>query len=250
MPDTFTVTHERPAFAGGDQRSTMWRVTFDNPPTNVVDPDMIIELDELVGQLEADADVKVVVFDSANRDHFLGPYDMSRAAETPNRPGPTGMPTWLDLTSRLSRLPAVSIAAIRGTSRGVGNEFALACDMRFASLERARLDQPEVSRALVPGGGAIARLPGLIGRARTLEVILGSVVLDAATAERYGLVNRAVLDDDLDRFVDELATAIAGHDREALSVAKSLVNLSTLPADGDLISGYQAFFTAAARLPG
>jgi len=160
--------------------ATRWNVTFANPPENRVDPEMILELQALVDELDHDTEVTVVVFASDDADHFLGPYDMSRAADTPDTPGPTGLPPWLDLTARLSRLPVVSIARIRGTSRGVGQEFALACDLRFASLERTAIDQPEVRHRLVPGGGAIARLPALAGRARALELILGSAVLDGA----------------------------------------------------------------------
>ena len=118
MPDSFTVTVERPE---------LWLVTFDNPPLNKVDPEMILKLQALVGQLEADPDVKVVVFDSAIPEHFLGPYDMTRAADTPSEPGPTGLPPWLDLTVRLARLPVVSIAVIRGVALGCGNEFACSC---------------------------------------------------------------------------------------------------------------------------
>ena len=227
---------------------TQWKVTFDNPPANVVDPEMIIELQELVDELEHDFDVTVVVFNSANSAHFLGPYDLSRAADTPNAPGPTGMPPWLDMTVRLSRLPVVSIAVIRGASRGVGQEFALACDLRFASLENTAIDQPEVSKRLVPGGGAISRLPGLAGRARALEVILGSVVLDGATAERYGVVNRALPDAELDGFVETLAGDLASLDRSVLADAKALVDRTTLPADAELVSAYETFFDSAARL--
>jgi len=227
---------------------TRWTVTFDNPPVNLVDPGMILELQALVDQLEQDPDVTVAVFGSADADHFLGPYDMSRAADTPSAPGPTGMAPWLDLTARLSRLPVVSIARIRGASRGVGQELALACDLRFASLERTAIDQPEVGHGLVPGGGAIARLPALAGRARALELILGSVVLDGATAERYGVVNRAVPDAELDGFVAALADDLARLDRRTLAEAKRLVDRATLPGDAELVSAYEAFFASAARL--
>jgi len=238
MP-AFTITRPRP------QR---WNVTFDNPPVNRVDPEMILELQALVDQLEHDPDVTVVVFDSANVEHFLGPYDMSRVADTPSEPGPTGMHPWLDLTVRLSRLPVASIAVIRGASRGVGQEFALACDMRFASLERTAIDQPEVSHRVVPGGGAIPRLPALIGRARALELILGSVVLDGGTAERYGVVNRALPDAELDGFVDKFAGELASFDRKVLAEAKALIDRSTLPADTELVTASDAFFDSAARL--
>jgi enoyl-CoA hydratase/carnithine racemase len=228
--------------------ATRWNVTFANPPENRVDPEMILELQALVDELDHETDVTVVVFASDDADHFLGPYDMSRAADTPDTPGPTGLPPWLDLTARLSRLPVVSIARIRGTSRGVGQEFALACDLRFASLERTAIDQPEVRHRLVPGGGAIARLPALAGRARALELILGSAVLDGATAERYGVVNRAVPDAELDGFVATLADELAQLDRETLATAKALVDGATLPDDEDLLAAYGAFFASAARL--
>lgn len=226
----------------------LWHVTFDNPPVNLVDPEMILELQVLVDDLEADDEVTVVVFRSADADHFLGPYDMSRAADTPSSPGPTGLPPWLDLTARLSRLPVLSIAVLRGASRGVGQELALACDLRFASLERTAIDQPEVGHRVVPGGGAIARLPGLVGRARALELIVGSVVLDGATAELYGVVNRALPDVELDVFVDELAEEIAGYDRRTLADAKALLDRATLPSDAELLSAYEAFFGSVARL--
>ena len=227
---------------------TRWDVTLTNPPENRVDPEMILELQALVDELDHDTGVTVVVFASDDADHFLGAYDMSRAADTPDAPGPTGMPPWLDLTARLSRLPVVSIARIRGTSRGVGQEFALACDLRFASLERTAIDQPEVGHRLVPGGGAIARLPALAGRARALELILGSVVLDGATAERYGVVNRAVPDAELDGFVATLADTLSQLDRETLATAKALVDGATLPDDEDLLAAYGAFFASAERL--
>jgi enoyl-CoA hydratase/carnithine racemase len=129
----------------------------------------------------------------------------------------------------------------------VGNEFALACDLRFASLEGAAIDQPEVSRRVVPGGGAIGRLPALIGRARELELILGSVVIDAATAELYGVVNRALPEAEIQDNVNELASKIAGYDRRVIAEAKALVDQQTLPTDADLVTAYQTFFASVAR---
>ena len=167
-----------------------WRVTFDHPPLNLIDPGTIRELDQLVTTLETDPDVRVVVFDSADPDYFLAHYDVVRdSAETISMPnGRTGMHPWLDLTTRLSRAPVVSIAAIRGRARGAGSEFVLACDLRFASRERAILAQPEVSLAFVPGGGPMARLPQLVGRGRALEILLGGQDVDGELAERYGYV--------------------------------------------------------------
>ena len=212
-----------------------WRVTFSNPPLNLLDPETILELQRLMALMEAEGALRVVVFDSAHPDFFLSRYDVSRAAETPVSPGPTGLPAFIDFTTRLAQSPVVSIALVRGRTRGGGAEFTLACDLRFASRERAVLGQPEVGAGIVPGGGAVERLPGLVGRARALEIILGSNDFDADTAERYGWINRALPDNELDAFVDDLAARIASFDGPALSEAKRLVNRHALPAAADLI---------------
>ena len=231
----FSVTHVS---------NTYWRITFSNPPLNLLNPETILELQELVDRIEQDPHVQVVVFDSAHAEFFFARYDLSRAAETPVAPGPTGLPTWIDLTTRLSRASCISIASIRGRTRGGGAEFALACDLRFASLEKALFGQPEVPAGVLPGGGAIERLPALMGRARALEVIIGGDDFDAQTAERYGWINRAVSDAELDAFVDNLARRIASFDRHAIAEAKRLVNRHSLPADQDLLETQTAFLHA------
>jgi enoyl-CoA hydratase/carnithine racemase len=147
-----------------------WRATFDHPPINLIDPDTIRELDALISRIETDASVRVVVFDSANPDFFIAHYDMfvDKAVTMSMPPGRTGMHPWLDVLARLSRVPAATIACIAGRARGAGSEFALACDMRFASRERAILGQFEVGIGAVPGGNPMARLSRLAGRGRAL----------------------------------------------------------------------------------
>jgi enoyl-CoA hydratase/carnithine racemase len=221
-----------------------WRVTFSNPPINLEDPDTILEIQELVTLMEADEALRVVVLESADPDFFINHYDVSRAAETPIEPGPTGLPTWIDTATRLATSSVVSIAKIRGRNRGGGSEVALACDLRFASIEKAVFGQPEVGAGMFPGGGALERLPILVGRARALEIILGSDDFDAETAAQYGWINRALPDADLDDFVDTLARRIASFDRPALAEAKRLVNRRTLPLAVDLVETQDAFLTA------
>src|SRR6202012_1064349 len=148
------------------------RVTFDHPPINTITATTVAELAELVGLIERDPDLNVVVFESANPDFYLAHYD---GENDPGRTaalgaGPTGMHAWLDLLVRLSRAPVVSIAAIRGCVRGAGSEFVLACDLRFASREKSLLGQFEVATGVVPGGGPMARLSRLVGRGRALEI--------------------------------------------------------------------------------
>ena len=201
-----------------------WRATYHNPPFNMLDPQTIVELQELINRIEADDNLRVIVFESAVEGFFLGRYDISGQAPASQSPGPTGLPPFLDLTVRLSKASVVSIASIRGCARGGGSELALACDLRFASIEKARLGQPEVGAGFVPGGGAIERLPSLVGRARALEIILSSNDYDAVTAEQYGWINRAIPDSELDNFVDSLARRFASFDPQPLREAKRLIS--------------------------
>ena len=166
-----------------------WTITFSNPPINIFVPTTIVELGALMTDIEADPSVKVVVFQSANPDFFIAHLDVAKAAERPEVLG-----LWRDFVLRLSSTPVVSIAKIRGRTRGIGNEFVLACDMRFASRQSALFGNPEVGVGLVPGGGALEWLPRLVGRSRALEIVLSGDDFDADIAERYGWVNRT-LDD-------------------------------------------------------
>jgi enoyl-CoA hydratase/carnithine racemase len=235
-----------PQFRIDRKSKAYWTVTFDHPPLNLLDPDTIIELQELIDRMTDDERLKVVVFDSADSEFFIAHYDMSRAGQTPTAPAPGGLPPWIDFTTRLTQASVISIASIRGRTRGVGSEFVLACDMRFASLQKAIFGQPEVAVGVIPGGGALERLPRLVGRARALEIILGSDDFDASTAERYGWINRALPDTELDAFVENLAWRIASFDRQALGDAKRLINRRGLPDPAELIATQQAFMRSIA----
>jgi enoyl-CoA hydratase/carnithine racemase len=123
----------------------------------------------------------------------------------------------------------------------VGSEFALACDLRFASRERAILGQPEVAVGLLPGGGATERLPRLVERARALGIPIGGDDFDALTAERCGWVSRALPDEQLDAFVEGLTLRIAPFERRALSEIKALANRVGLPEVSELLLSQRAF---------
>src|SRR5207247_3111169 len=189
-----------------------------------------------------DATFKVVVFDCALKGRFLTNDDYRAKHEHSTRlpPGPTGLQPRPDMLVRLSRAPVASIASIRGRATGVGSELALACDMRFASREKAILSQWEVGVGLVAGGGPMARLPRLMGRGRALEVLLGSDDIGADLAASYGYVNRSVPDADLDDFVNSLARRIASFDKWSIANTKRLVNAASLPPDVEFAAGWVA----------
>jgi hypothetical protein len=136
----------------------------------------------------------------------------------------------------------LSIAVIRERVRGGGSEFTLGCDIRFASREKAIFGQPEVGTGLIPGGGAMERLPLLVGRSRALEIVLGANDFDADTAERYGWINRAVADAELDAFVANFVARVLSFDRQALQTAKSIINHTGLPDPDALQSTQDIFF--------
>ena len=212
---TWSESLDAPAASSAEARSYC-RVTFDHPPINTITATTVAEVAELVGLIEEDPDLNVVVFDSANPDFYLAHYDVENdpARTAALGVGPTGMHAWLDLLVRLSRAPVVSIASIRGRARGAGSEFVLACDLRFASRENTLLGQFEVGIGVVPGGGPMARLSRLVGRGRALEVLLVADDCDGPRAEQYGYVNRVIADDRLDDEVDAIASRLARFDHE------------------------------------
>jgi len=216
-----------------------WTITFNNPPINMFAPETLVELGALTTAIEADPSVKVVVFQSANPDFFIAHLDLSQAAQL----RPTSFAPWFDFVLRLSSMPVVSIAKIRGRTRGIGNEFVLACDMRFAS-RRALFGNPEAGVGLVPGGGALEWLPRVVGRSRALEILLSGDDFDADIAERYGWVNRTLDEDELDSFVDALVRRLASFDRQALGAVKAQVNRFGTPTAGELQSSNDLFFSA------
>ncbi|HEX5229137.1 MAG TPA: enoyl-CoA hydratase/isomerase family protein [Bryobacteraceae bacterium] len=214
-----------------------WTITFNNPPINMFVPTTIVELGAVMNELEADPSVKVVVFQSANPEFFVAHLDVAKTAAQPEVLG-----LWREIVLHLASMPVVSIAKVRGRTRGIGNEFVLACDMRFASRQNALFGQPEIGVGLVPGGGAMEWLPRLVGRSRALEIVLSGDDFDGDIAERYGWVNRAVEDGELDSFVDKLAGRLASFGRETLGVAKAEINRFGVPAASELQSSNEMIF--------
>ena len=230
------VIEETPAY---------WRVVFDYPPFNVVDATMFQGLQDLLARMDVSPSLRVIVFESASHEFYLSHFDLTgKTGNITSAVGPSGLPILTDTFVRLTRSPVASIAKIRGCVRGVSSEFVLACDMRFASRENTLLGQPEVGVGLHPGGGGTERLPHLVGRGRALEIVLGANDFDGDTAERYGYVNRALPEAELDGFVDALARRIASFDQRAVAAAKHLVNQVSLPSTDHLLSALTSFQTA------
>ena len=242
MTEQSTIRYERTS-------PQVARITFDNPPVNLIVGETVLRLAAIVDELADDPDIQVVVFDSAVPDFFSNHFDLAAAADFPAPAGDDELPVWTDLVLKISKAPYVTIATIRGRTRGGGNELALALDLRYASREHAIFGQPEVGSGLLPGGGGTERLPRTIGRDRALEVILTSADYDADTAQRWGWVTRALPDAELDAFVAAIVARLASFDRTSLAAAKNAINRATLPPDADLAAAYGEF-AHSLTLPG
>ena len=211
------------------------RATVDNPPINLLDINLIGELARFAQQVGDDDAVRVVIMDSADPDFFMAHADITLIQQLPT--GDTSLHDEISpfhaLGEAFRTMPKATIAVIEGIARGGGSELALAFDMRFAALGKARLAQPEVALGIIPGGGGTQRLARLVGRAHALEVILGCDDIDAATAEAWGYVNRALPPEELRPYVDTLAARIASFPPDSVAAAKRAVDA----AGGDPTTG-------------
>lgn len=212
-----------------------WRIVFNNPPLNLFDLETFAELNVLMDEIEHDTDLKIVVFESGDEDFFVNHHDLEQHGVVPDQPGAASFDHWPSFVTRLAQSSVISVAKVRGRARAQGFEFALACDMRFASRERAVFSLMEVAGSFIPGGGGVEWLAALVGRSRSLEIILGADDFDADIAERYGWINRAIPDSELDAFVDAFAERVSRFEKRALETGKKLVNARAgVPSEGDL----------------
>lgn len=222
-----TVIQQSPAY---------WRIVIKNPPINLFDPKMFAELNVLMDNIEKAADLKVIVFESGSEEFFMNHHDVVNRNNVPDQPG--AMPffgNWPRFVTRLAQSSVISIAKVRGRARAQGFEFALACDMRFASKERAKFSLIEVGGSSIPGGGGVEWLSALVGRSRTLEIICSADDFDADIGERYGFLNRSIPDAELDEFVDALANRMSRFEKRALETGKKMINgRAGVPSEGDL----------------
>lgn len=200
-------------------------ITLNRPDKlNALSPEMLIALESAFGEIEARREVYAVIISGAGERAFcvgadikawgaLEPLDMWRQ--------------WIRdghrVFDRLARLRQPTIAALNGFTLGGGLELALACDMRIAA-EGVQLGQPEVNIGTIPGWGGTQRLPQIIGAGRAKQMIFSGARIDAATAERWGLVNEVVPSGQLLNRARELAAQIAANAPLSVQFAKQAID--------------------------
>lgn len=212
------------------------RITFNNPPVNVISATMIRELTEVLTALRDDASVRVIVFSSADPEFFLAHVDIRIGEEMDvlqqlAAGAPEGVNVFQSIGELIRHLPQVTIVELAGKARGGGAEVVAAADISFAALETAGIGQIESLMGIVPGGGGTQYLRQRVGRNRALEVVLTGELFDAETAAAYGWVNRAVPAAELHAFVERVARNVADLPDGVIAAAKA-----ALPAD-DLAEG-------------
>ncbi len=193
------------------------RATIDHPPINLLDIPLLTEIDRLLREITDDDDVRVLIVDSADPEFFIAHADISLIEHLP--PDDTGLHDELSFFHALTEQRPDPAEGHHRRHRGClpRRRLRVRDGVRHA-LRRARartvLGHPELSVGIIPGGGGTQRLPRLVGRGRALEVILGCMDVDAATAEAWGYVDRALPPEELRRFVDQLAARIASCPRD------------------------------------
>ncbi|MEE8166107.1 MAG: enoyl-CoA hydratase/isomerase family protein [Myxococcota bacterium] len=220
-----------------DVKEGIATAVVDAPPINVLTLPLFGEISRFGEEVEADESVRVVVLKSAHPEFFIAHFDVATILDFPIDKEAKRTPTnaFHQMCERFRTMPKATIAQIEGRVGGGGCELIQAFDMRFGILGRTIINQMEVPLGILPGGGGTQRLPRLVGRGRALEIILGGEDLDAETAERWGLLNRAFAPGDVESFVDRLAHRIASFSSQSISLAKESVNASALPLAEGLI---------------
>lgn len=221
-------------------------VTLDHPPTNLFDLPLMVELDQLSRDLEADDAVRVVVIDSADPDIWIAHADVELILRIPDNP-PDGeeLGFFHAMVDRFRTMPKATIGLIEGIARGGGCELASSLDMRFGTYGKTVVAQPESLVGILPGGSGTQRWPRLVGRGRALEVALGGGDIDAKTAEYWGWLNRAFAPGEARPFVERLAARIASVPPDVIALTKRCVDAALGPVAPGLLLEAQLFHVVA-----
>ena len=217
-------------------------VTIDHPPSNLVDAAFIGALIEVLGRLEPDPDVRVLLFRSADPDFFLMHGDVEAILQMPTgQYAPQTEPNVAAATfERLTSGRLLTIGLLDGAARGGGCEFLSALDLRLGS-PRAVIGQPEVPMGILPGAGGTSRWPRIVGRGRALDILLSGRDVDAQEALAIGWLDRLVPAADLEAEGQKLAERVAAMPAGSIAAVKRVVDISLSSLQAALVAESDAF---------
>ena len=234
-----------------------WIVLSRPERLNAISPEMIDEISRVIGELESDEGVRVIVITGSGRAFSAGADVTAFTSANPVNAYIYSR-RFQEALNKIEMMPKPVIAAINGYALGGGLELAMACDLRIAS-ENAVLGQPEINLGLIPGAGGTQRLTRIVGVGRAKEIVMLGDQIPAREAERIGLVNRVVPHDMLENEVRSIASKLAEKPPIAIMMSKAAINLggeaplhpglalesalfSILFSTEDLVEGVTAFF--------
>ena len=164
-------------------------ITINRPDKlNALNTTVMNELSQAINDVYSNPQVRSVIITGAGTKAFVAGADISEFLGLSNEQGMAMAKKGQDLFFRIENSSKPIIAAVNGFALGGGCELAMACHFRIAS-ENAKFGQPEVNLGLIPGYGGTQRLAQLIGKGRSLELLMSGNLIDAKTALQYGLVN-------------------------------------------------------------
>jgi enoyl-CoA hydratase len=240
------------------ERGQVTTVRLQNPPLNLVTVELTRTLDRILGAIEDDADVRVVVLTGTGDRAFCAGSDVKEFESLHGRVGEGKLLLEKAVYRRLANLAMPTVAAIQADALGGGLELALCCDLRVAD-EGAKLGLPEVRLGVMPGSGGTQRLPRIVGVAKAKEMILTGQILTAEEAAEIGLVNRMAPSGEALQEATALAETIASRGPVAVREAKKALDIAgdvsldeglareldaseRIFASRDMLEGAQAFF--------
>lgn len=175
----------------------IFTVTINRPDKlNALNKDVFNDLDEMLHHVQSNHQIKSVIITGAGNKAFVAGADITEFGNLSIEEGKKLAKRGQDIFNRIENNNKPIIAAVNGFALGGGCELAMACHFRIAS-ENAKFGQPEVNLGLIPGYGGTQRLTQLIGKGRSIELLISANIIDAATALQYGLVNYVVPQDEL-----------------------------------------------------
>ena len=179
------------------------KISINRPPLNILNAETLLELTMVLETARTDPSVSIVVITGAGDRAFSAGVDIRD--HLPETVGST-LNVFNKVFYALQRLDKPTIAVANGVALGGGCELVMGCDMVIAS-EKAKFGQPEITVGAIPPV-AVVLLPRLVGSAKAYELILTGDVITAAEAERIGLVNKVVPQEELDVATKELTTKL------------------------------------------
>lgn len=199
-------------------------LTINRPKAlNALNTETVTELNDCVGKIENDPEVKVLIITGGGQKSFVAGADIVEMSTKNAIEGRHFGKISQDTFTRIENLPQPVIAAVNGFALGGGCELACACDFRYCS-DNAKFGQPEVGLGITPGFGGTQRLPRVVGRGYGKELIFTARMIDAQEAHRIGLVNKVVPQDQLMDACMKTAKEICANAKVAVQLAKSAVN--------------------------